>query len=133
MPWLAGTGSCFYEGVSHAEIITVGDELLSGETADTNASWLDGRLAEWGWTVARHTTVPDEVEAIAAALTEAAARVALVVVSGGLGPTQDDVTLEGLARALGVGLRTDEPVAGASRHTASSPGAHRAPPRIASA
>lgn len=94
---------------ARAEIVTIGDELLSGETTDTNASWLDGQLGEWGWAVERHTTVLDDVGAIAAALREAAARVPLVIVSGGLGPTQDDVTLEALGRALGVPMRIDEP------------------------
>jgi nicotinamide-nucleotide amidase len=89
---------------NRAQILTIGDELLSGEVVDTHASWLDTRLAAWGWTVTRHTSVLDDVEAIAAALRAAAAEAELVVVSGGLGPTLDDVTLEGLARALGVGL-----------------------------
>lgn len=87
-----------------AQILTIGDELLSGEVVDTNAAWLDAQLALWGWTVTRHTTVLDDVEAIAEALRAAAAAAELVVVSGGLGPTQDDVTRAGLARALGVGL-----------------------------
>lgn len=98
-----------------AEIVTIGDELLSGDTVDTNASWLDGRLASWGWTVTRHTTVADEIEDIAVALREAAARASLVIVSGGLGPTQDDVTLEALAVALGVELRTDPAIVDAIR------------------
>ncbi len=87
-----------------AEVLTIGDELLSGETVDTNASWLDARLEAWGWVVQRHVTVPDDVDAIAGALREAASRAALVIVSGGLGPTDDDLTLEALARALGVPL-----------------------------
>lgn len=89
---------------NRAQILTIGDELLSGEVVDTHASWLDTRLAAWGWRVIRHSSVLDDVEAIAAALRSAAAEAELVLVSGGLGPTQDDVTLEGLARALGVGL-----------------------------
>ncbi|MFO0727381.1 MAG: competence/damage-inducible protein A [Myxococcota bacterium] len=91
-----------------AEILTIGDELLSGETADTNSSYLDACLERWGYAVARHTTVPDDVEAIAAAFTELSARAELVISSGGLGPTDDDLTLEGLARALGVPLRLDD-------------------------
>lgn len=93
-----------------AEILTIGDELLSGETVDTNANYLDGRLSAWGWHVQRHTTVADDVPAIAAALEEAASRADLVVTSGGLGPTEDDVTLEACARALGCGLRLDEAI-----------------------
>jgi nicotinamide-nucleotide amidase len=87
-----------------AEVLTIGDELLSGETVDTNASWLDARLEAWGWAVHRHVTVPDDVDAIAGALREAAARARLVIASGGLGPTDDDLTLEALARALDVPL-----------------------------
>jgi len=87
-----------------AEILTIGDELLSGETVDTNASWLDARLADWGWTVARHVTVADDVPTIATAFREAAARAELVISSGGLGPTQDDLTLQALGVALGAPL-----------------------------
>jgi nicotinamide-nucleotide amidase len=90
--------------VKKAEILAIGDELLSGETVDTNSSYLDGVLEKWGWTVVRHTTVADELDDIAAAFREAAARADLVVSTGGLGPTQDDLTLEGLARAQGCEL-----------------------------
>ncbi|MCB9464426.1 MAG: competence/damage-inducible protein A [Candidatus Eisenbacteria bacterium] len=92
------------------EILTIGDELLSGETIDTNSNYLDGRLEAWGWIVARHTTVGDDVEKIAEALREAASRADLVLTSGGLGPTEDDLTLEACARALGCGLHMDETV-----------------------
>lgn len=104
---------------NRAQILTIGDELLSGEVVDTHASWLDTRLAAWGWRVIRHSSVLDDVEAIAAALRNAAAEAELVLVSGGLGPTQDDVTLEGLARALGVGLVEHAPTV-ASLHERAS-------------
>lgn len=91
-----------------AEILVIGDELLSGETCDTNSSWLDAALDSAGWVVGRHVTVPDDLEAIAEAFDAAARRSRLVISSGGLGPTRDDLTLEGLARALGVPLRRDE-------------------------
>lgn len=104
---------------NRAQILTIGDELLSGEVVDTHASWLDTRLAAWGWRVIRHSSVLDDVEAIAAALRSAAAEAELVLVSGGLGPTQDDVTLEGLARALGVGLVEHAPTV-ASLHERAS-------------
>jgi nicotinamide-nucleotide amidase len=87
-----------------AEIIAIGDELLSGETVDTNSSYLDGLLEGWGWQVIRHVTVPDELEAIAAAYREASTRAQLILSTGGLGPTQDDLTLEGLSLALGCRL-----------------------------
>lgn len=92
-----------------AEIVTIGDELLSGETVDTNSSYLDGLLEKWGWIVTRHSTVPDFVPAIAEAIQEAARRASLVICSGGLGPTEDDLTLEGLARALECPLVLHEP------------------------
>ena len=92
-----------------AEILAIGDELLSGETVDTNSSYLDGLLEERGWTVQRHVTVPDDVEAIRTAIAEAASRCDLIISTGGLGPTQDDLTLEGLSLALGVPLELHAP------------------------
>jgi nicotinamide-nucleotide amidase len=96
--------------VARAHILTIGDELLSGETVDTNSSWLDGQLERIGWTVVRHSTVLDEVDAIADAFRAAADDAELVISSGGLGPTADDLTLEAFAKALGCGLRLDEAV-----------------------
>lgn len=93
-----------------AEILAIGDELLSGETVDTNSSYLDGLLERIGWSVSRHVTVADDLDAIASAFTEASRRSKLVLSTGGLGPTRDDLTLEGLARALGCELRRDERV-----------------------
>lgn len=92
-----------------AEILAIGDELLSGETVDSNSSYLDGLLEARGWVVQRHVTVPDDVEAIRAAISEAVARCDLIISTGGLGPTQDDLTLEGLGRALGVPLELHAP------------------------
>jgi nicotinamide-nucleotide amidase len=94
---------------ARAEIITIGDELLSGETVDTNSNWIDGALEAAGYAVERHTTVPDDLDEIADAFRTACARAELVISSGGLGPTQDDLTLEGLALALGCALRRDAP------------------------
>jgi len=92
-----------------AEILTIGDELLSGDVVDTNSNYLDPILADLGWEVTRHTTVADELLVIADAMREAAARAEFVVTSGGLGPTEDDLTLEALAIALGCELRLDQP------------------------
>ncbi len=92
-----------------AEILTIGDELLSGESADTNSQFLDGRLERWGYMVRRHTTVADDLSAIAEAFRELSARADLVISSGGLGPTEDDLTLAALGQALGVELLLDEP------------------------
>lgn len=92
-----------------AEIITVGDELLSGETVDTNASYLDGELERLGFEVRRHTTVPDEVELIAEVFRAASERADLILCSGGLGPTEDDLTMLALATAMGCVLTRHEP------------------------
>ena len=93
-----------------AVVLAIGDELLSGETVDTNSSYLDGRLEALGWQVVRHITVADEVSAIAEAFRDAAGRADLVVSTGGLGPTQDDLTMTGLAEALGCSLVLHEAV-----------------------
>ena len=94
--------------MSRAAIVTIGDELLSGETADTNSNWLDGELEKLGWEVVRHVTVRDQIDEIADEFRDAASRVDLVISSGGLGPTRDDLTLEALAKALGCALRKDD-------------------------
>lgn len=94
-----------------AEVVAVGDELLSGARLNGNAAWLGSRLGEVGVDVVRSTVVGDDVEVIAAALREAAARADLVLVTGGLGPTSDDRTREALALALDVPLRRHEPTA----------------------
>jgi len=82
-------------------LVTVGDELLAGETVNTNAAWLGRQLRERGARVRRVTTVPDDVEAIAEVVDAFAGRWDAVVVTGGLGPTHDDVTMDGVAAALG--------------------------------
>lgn len=86
------------------EVVAIGAELLLGEAVDTNSAWISARLAEHGATVTRHATVGDEVGAIAAVLGEAAARAEAVIVTGGLGPTTDDVTREAVAKVAGVPL-----------------------------
>lgn len=85
-------------------IISIGNELLNGRTTDSNASWLAGKLFEAGIpTVAAHT-VPDEIESIVAALKAADAQADIILVTGGLGPTDDDVTRRAAADFLGVEL-----------------------------
>ena len=91
-----------------AAIVTVGDELLSGDTVNTNASWLAARLAERGVDVERVTTVPDRVDDIAATVAEYRDAYDAVLVTGGVGPTHDVLTMEGVAAALGVELAADE-------------------------
>jgi molybdenum cofactor synthesis domain-containing protein len=82
-------------------LVTVGDELLSGETTNTNASWLGRRLTGRGVDVERITTVPDRVADIARVVNEYHAEYDAVIVTGGLGPTHDDVTMEAVAAAFG--------------------------------
>ena len=89
-----------------AEIVAVGTELLLGQIANTNAKELSERLAETGLDVLHHQVVGDNVERIAEAVELATGRADVVVLTGGLGPTGDDVTREGLANAFGVELET---------------------------
>jgi competence/damage-inducible protein CinA-like protein len=87
-----------------AEIVAVGTEILLGGLVDTNTAWLSRRLADLGVAVHRHTAVGDDKGRLAAALSEAASRADLVISTGGLGPTPDDLTHEALGRATGRGL-----------------------------
>ena len=84
-----------------AEIVAVGSEILLGGLVDTNTAWLSRRLADLGVAVRRHTAVGDDKGSLAAALSEAASRADLVVSTGGLGPTPDDLTHEALGQATG--------------------------------
>ncbi len=81
-------------------VVTVGDELLVGDTENTNASWLGARLTERGASVERVVVVPDERDAIASEVRLLADRYDAVVVTGGVGPTHDDVTMDGVAAAF---------------------------------
>src|SRR5262245_60714034 len=90
-----------------AEIISIGSELTSGQNLDTNSQWLSRRLAEMGIAVGWHTTLADDLDDNVVAFRIAAARARLVLISGGLGPTQDDLTREALAQMAGVELIFD--------------------------
>ena len=92
-----------------AEILSIGTELLLGSILNTNARFLSQRLAENAIDVYWQTTVGDNVDRIAEALDRAFSRSDLVVTSGGLGPTEDDVTTRGIARSLGVSLELHRP------------------------
>lgn len=87
-----------------AEILSIGSELTSGQNLDTNSQWLSLRLAEMGIPVGWHTTVADDLEDNVQAFRLAAERARLVLITGGLGPTQDDLTREALAKLAGVEL-----------------------------
>jgi len=89
------------------ELLTVGDELLLGDTVNGNAAWLGRRLADHGVAVTRSTVVGDRLDVIVEAVTEALGRADAVITTGGLGPTGDDVTRDALAKAAGVALVRD--------------------------
>lgn len=91
-----------------AAVLSVGSELLLGDLTDTNATWMSVRLKERGVAVVHHLAVGDDLDAIVAALRWLAARVDLVVVGGGLGPTSDDLTREAVAAAAGLPLEHRE-------------------------
>jgi len=89
------------KSIDSAEIVTIGTEMLLGDLVDTNTAWISQRLAELGVGIYRHTTVGDNTERIVSALREAASRSALVVTTGGLGPTSDDLTNACIATLTG--------------------------------
>ncbi|MGG1661338.1 competence/damage-inducible protein A [Brevibacillus sp. NRS-1366] len=90
-----------------AEIIAVGTELLLGQIANTNAQFLSQKLADIGVGVYFHTVVGDNTERLLQVIRLAAGRSDLVIFTGGLGPTQDDLTKESVAEHVGVGLETN--------------------------
>ena len=90
-----------------AAVVAVGEELLSGETTDTNGSWLGRKLASLGAPVVQRWVVGDDAEAIQAALSAALAVADLVIFTGGLGPTRDDLTRPAVADSLGLELHSD--------------------------
>lgn len=85
-------------------IISIGDELLAGRTVNTNAAWLGRRISEEGHRVVIAWTIADDAEEIKARIEEATALADHVIVTGGLGPTDDDLTREVVAGMLGCGL-----------------------------
>ena len=91
-----------------AEIITIGDELLIGQVIDTNSAWMGQKLNSIGVKVKQITSVSDDAEHIIAALTEARKRADLIFITGGLGPTKDDITKITLCRYFNSSLRFDE-------------------------
>jgi nicotinamide-nucleotide amidase len=88
----------------NAEIIGIGTEILLGQIANSNAQWISQRLAEIGIDVRRHQAVGDNEGRIAEAFRQALSRADVVIATGGLGPTGDDITRQGLAAALGLRL-----------------------------
>jgi nicotinamide-nucleotide amidase len=93
---------------NQAELISIGNELLSGQTLNTHAQDIGGVLAAIGLQLVRDTTIPDEIPVIGDAVKEALARTDLVFVSGGLGPTVDDITRNALSAVLNQSIILDE-------------------------
>jgi len=91
-----------------AEIISIGDELTSGERLDTNSQWIAQRLNEIGMPVAFHSTVGDDLAANVLVFRQAVERADVIVSTGGLGPTADDLTRFALAQLAGVDLVQDD-------------------------
>ena len=101
------------------ELLSVGTELLLGEIVDTNAAYLADKLSELGINVYHKTTVGDNTERLAAALRISLARADAILATGGLGPTDDDITAAAIAQVAGVDLVEDEPTADRIRSFAS--------------
>ncbi len=93
-----------YVSRMNAVILSVGDELVTGQTLDTNAAWLAAELTRAGLDVLRHVTVGDDLERLTVSIRHALAAAEVVVVTGGLGPTADDLTRQALADAVGQSL-----------------------------
>ena len=87
-----------------ALILSIGDELVLGQTVDTNSAWLSQQLAAVGCDIAGHVTVPDDQKMIEDAIRSAAGRCDVLICSGGIGPTEDDLTRQALGNVLGVEL-----------------------------
>ena len=103
-------------------LLTVGDELLAGDTVNTNASWLAERLSERGVTVARILTIPDDRALIARWVREYSDAFDAVIVTGGLGGTPDDVTIDAVADAFDRDLVVSEQALAAVEETLSNIG-----------
>jgi len=92
-----------------AEIITIGDEILIGQIVDTNSAWIAKQLNHIGIRVKQISSVSDDREHILAALAEAKNRADIIIITGGLGPTKDDITKKTLAEYFKVGMKEDRP------------------------
>lgn len=90
------------------EIISIGSEILSGYTVNTNASFLSQKLKDEGFEVVRHTVLPDSQDELTAGLEEALKRSEIIVTTGGLGPTQDDISKSVIAKIFALPLEQDK-------------------------
>ena len=91
-----------------AEIITIGDEILIGQVVDTNSAWMAKQLNLIGVRVKQITSVSDDADHILEALSQAEKRAGIILITGGLGPTKDDITKVTLAKYFNMGFRRDE-------------------------
>jgi competence/damage-inducible protein CinA-like protein len=89
------------------EIFSQGEEVVTGQTVDTNAAWLSEQVVRMGFTVTRHTAVGDKLDDLIALLHEISQRADCCICTGGLGPTSDDLTAEAVAKAFGLPLEFD--------------------------
>lgn len=89
------------------EIFSQGEEIVTGQTVDSNAAWLSQKLIAAGFELTRHTAVGDHLEALTGLLTEIAGRADCCICTGGLGPTEDDLTAEAVAKAFAAPLQFD--------------------------
>ena len=92
-----------------AIIISIGDELVLGQTVDTNTAWLSKELAALGIDVLEHLTLSDDLDSIVEHLRRTAECADIILSTGGLGPTEDDLTRHALVRVLNVELQLHEP------------------------
>ncbi len=92
----------------NAQIISIGNELTLGQTVDTNAAWLAQQLATLGISCTKHVTIADELPPIREAIVTASKEADLLLITGGLGPTPDDLTRDALAEAMNCSLRFHE-------------------------
>jgi nicotinamide-nucleotide amidase len=101
--------------VQRAALLAIGDEVLRGEVGNTNAAFLAERLFEAGFEICEHAVVSDDPRDIRTALVRLRADVDIVVATGGLGPTEDDRTVDVVADLIGTGTVADEPSLGAMK------------------
>jgi len=95
-----------------AEIITIGDEILIGQTVDTNSAWIGSELSKLGFEITQITSIPDRRESILKILSEVTGRADVVIITGGLGPTSDDITKQTLCEFFNTTLVTNQEVLG---------------------
>ena len=95
--------------MSKAVILTIGDELLIGQTVDTNSAWMGEKLSELGIEIVEKIAISDTEEGIISGLDRALEKGNIILITGGLGPTKDDITKKVMAEYFGMGMRFDEP------------------------